>query len=42
MMMWVATPHFYKASGLIVLYVGDNTAVIDVLEAALGPQFAGR
>ena len=38
---WVAPPHFYKASNLIVLYVGDNQAVIDVLETVLGPQFAG-
>ena len=38
---WIAPPHFYKASNLIVLYVGDNQAVIDVLETVLGPQFAG-
>ncbi len=38
---WVAPPHFYKASNLIVLYVGDNQAVIDALETLLGPQFAG-
>jgi len=38
---WVAPPHFYKASNLIVLYVGDNQAVIDALETVLGPKFAG-
>ena len=38
---WVAPPHFYKASNLIVLYVGDNQDVIDVLETVLGRQFAG-
>jgi hypothetical protein len=38
---WIAPPHFYKASKLIVLYVGDNQAVIDVLETVLGSQFAG-
>ncbi|HUU64292.1 MAG TPA: hypothetical protein VMX96_10320 [Dehalococcoidia bacterium] len=38
---WIARPHFYKASNLIVLYVGDNQAVRDVLETVLGPQFAG-
>ena len=42
MVNWVAAPHFYKTGKLIVLYVGDNTAVINVLEAVLGPQFAGR
>ncbi len=38
---WIATPHFYKAGRLIVLYVGDDTAVINVLEAVIGSQFAG-
>ncbi len=38
---WIAPPHFYKASNLIVLYVGENQTVIDVLESVLGPQFAG-
>ena len=38
---WGASPHFYKMSTLIVLYVGDNQAVIDALETILGPQFAG-
>lgn len=39
---WVAPPHFYKASNLIVLYVGDNKTAIDVLETVLDPQFAGQ
>ncbi len=41
-MTWVATPHFYKAGKLIVLYVGDDSYVIGILEEVLGPQFAGR
>ncbi len=41
MISWVATPHFYQADRLIVLYVGDSTDVINVLEAELGQQFAG-
>ena len=39
---WVAPPHFYKAGRIIVLYVGENIAVMDVLKSALGAQFAGR
>ena len=39
---WVAPPHFYKAGKIIVLYVGENTEVISLLEKALGTQFAGR
>ena len=39
---WVAPPHFYRSGGIIVLYVGDDPAVIDALVTALGPQFAGQ
>lgn len=42
MVTWVAAPHFYKISKLIVLYVGNDSAIIKVLESVLGPQFAGR
>ena len=41
MIMWVAPPHFYKLGALIVLYVGDDTAVLTLLEAAIGFLFAG-
>ena len=41
MISWVATPHFYKSGKLIVLYVGDNQAVISILREVLGSQFAG-
>jgi hypothetical protein len=41
MMTWIATPHFYKSGTLIVLYVGDLSDTITILEGALGPQFAG-
>lgn len=39
---WVAPPHFYKAGRVVVLYVGENLAVTDLLGSVLGPQFAGR
>ena len=32
---------FYKAGKLIVLYVGCDSDVIDVLQETMGPQFAG-
>ncbi len=41
MMTWIATPHFYKSGTLIVLYVGDLSDTITILEGALGLQFAG-
>ena len=42
MVTWVDTPHFYKAGRIIALYVGSDGMVLDLLEEALGPQFAGR
>lgn len=42
MVDWIAPPHFYKRSKLLVLYVGTNTPVMRLLETTLGPQFAGR
>ena len=40
--MWVAPPHFYKAGRIIILYIGENATVMDVLNSLLGVQFAGR
>ncbi len=42
MPFWVAPPHFYKAGKIIVLYIGENTTILDLLESVLGAQFAGR
>jgi hypothetical protein len=40
MMSWVATPHFYALDRVIVLYVGDDQAVVDVLNEVLGQPVA--
>lgn len=42
MIDWLAPPHFFRAERLIVLYVGDNEQMLDLLTQVLGPQFAGR
>lgn len=42
MVMWVDAPHFYKTGRVIVLYVGSDPAMLDLLEEVLGSQFAGR
>jgi hypothetical protein len=42
MMMWMDTPHFYKAGRIIALYIGSDKTILDVLEQVLGPQFAGK
>jgi hypothetical protein len=38
---WIASPHFYKNSRIIVNYVGCHEDVMALLEASVGPQFAG-
>ncbi|MFB5628302.1 MAG: hypothetical protein ACE5R5_08930 [Nitrosarchaeum sp.] len=38
---WIDTPHFYTNGNLIVLYVGHNPEILNLLESFLGPQFAG-
>ena len=40
-MDWIATPHFFKNTRVIVLYLGCNTQVTSVFEAEMGPEFAG-
>jgi hypothetical protein len=39
---WVESPHFFKLGQLLVLYVGENEEVMNLLEGVFGPQFAGR
>lgn len=42
MPMWIDKPHFYKAGRLIVLYLGTDKTVLDLLNKVIGPQFAGQ
>jgi hypothetical protein len=39
---WMSDPHFYKLGNMIVLYVGQDQKILDILSNVLGPQFAGR
>jgi len=39
---WRDAPHFFSGGRLIVIYQGDDEKVLDALEEALGPQFAGE
>lgn len=41
MLTWQDTPHFYRVNRLIILYVGSDRDVLDLLQQVLGPQFAG-
>jgi hypothetical protein len=40
MVTWVADPHFYALNRVIVLYVGDDVAIVEVLNTVLGPPIA--
>ena len=42
MMMWMDAPHFYKMGRIIVLYVGSDSTISNLLTEVLGPQFAGQ
>ncbi len=42
MVDWIDTPHFYKAGRIVVLYVGSDQTILDLLNKVMGPQFAGR
>jgi hypothetical protein len=38
---WVAPPHFFLKGRVLVIYVGNDRAVVNLLTSVLGPQFAG-
>lgn len=38
---WFATPHLYRASRLMVVYVGDDAPTLELLASILGAPFAG-
>lgn len=40
MITWIAPPHFFSAERLIVIYVGEDEVVVEVLSQILGPPFA--
>jgi hypothetical protein len=40
--MWIDKTHFYKAGRIIVLYLGTDQAILDLLNKVIGPQFAGQ
>jgi hypothetical protein len=39
---WVAAPHFYLKGRVLVIYVGKDPAVLNLLTGVLGSQFAGH
>jgi hypothetical protein len=41
MVSWFDTPHFYRSGRIIVLYVGNNSQILQILTEIIGAQFAG-
>lgn len=39
---WISYPHFFKSHNMIVLYLGENSKIVNALEELVGPQFAGE
>lgn len=42
MVDWVDTPHFFQRGRYLVLYLGNDAAILNLLEGVLGPQIAGE
>ena len=42
MVNWIDTPHFYETGRIIVLYVGSDKTVLEMLNKVIGPPFAGQ
>ena len=42
MVSWIEAPHFFRSGSLIVLYVGEEDAILEELQGVLGSQIAGR
>jgi hypothetical protein len=38
---WAAPPHWYRQGKEVAVYLGKSQQVLDALEQAAGPQFAG-
>ncbi len=39
---WISYPHFFKSHNMIVLYLGENSKIVNAIEELVGPQFAGE
>ena len=40
-MGWLAPPHFYRRGNLMILYMGDDQATLNLTEQIVGEQYAG-
>lgn len=38
---WLGSPHVFRSERLLAVYIGDDAKILEALERAIGPQFAG-
>lgn len=38
---WISLPHFFQKDNIIVLYVGEDLEILNILKEVVGVQFAG-
>jgi hypothetical protein len=41
MVEWISTPHYFRSGNLILIYVGENSTILQTLQSMYGAQFAG-
>ena len=41
MISWIDEPHFYEKGKIIVIYIGQNPTIKELLSSIFGEQFAG-
>lgn len=39
---WTAPPHFFKSEGVMVIYLGSDAKMLQLLTSVMGKQFAGK
>jgi hypothetical protein len=39
---WTAPPHFFKSANVMVIYLGSDAKMLNLLTSVLGKQFAGK
>lgn len=39
---WTAPPHFFKSEGVMVIYLGSDAKMLQLLTGIMGKQFAGK
>ncbi len=38
---WISTPHFFSTGNVVLIYVGEDSTILQTLQSMFGTQFAG-